>query len=398
MQRRVVNDVPFGLRIVTAFRERLRSERIPVARDQIHLTVQHVAPVHHGVAIELVVVPVRVEHIHAMRDLMIDRDVRLDVVRLQPFVRLDEIALVLELPREVVQADVAPDRPGKLQDPVAAVAIDAVRLLDHAEIVRRLTRAEERRDEIRLRELHGEPAALVVEALRPGEILDPQVHVAEPAWAEIVRCIGHAIDLHRVTRNPASLPRNRRVSIFGRKRKYGNAHVLYRDFETTEAIDAEYDMSIVVGDLAPHFAFYVEQSESARAELDAMIDVPFGPTVEETLDIFPAASPDAPIVVFIHGGYWRRLSSKEFSYVARGLVARGITAVVTNYALCPKVTIPEITRQSRAAVAFVRKTPLSFNGDRESDLRRGPFRRRPPVRANALHALGGRLRPCPPTS
>ena len=141
--------------------------------------------------------------------------------------------------------------------------------------------------------------------------------------------------------------------------------MLYRDFETTEAIDAEYDMGIVVGDVAPHFAFYIEQSERARAELDALLDVPFGPTVEETLDIFPAASPDAPIVVFIHGGYWRRLSSKEFSYVARGLVTRGITAVVTNYALCPKVTIPEITRQSRAAVAFVRNTAIAFNGDRE---------------------------------
>jgi hypothetical protein len=51
--------------------------------------------------------------------------------------------------------------------------------------------------------------------------------------------------------------------------------------------------------------------------------VPFGPTVEETFDIFPAQDPDAPILVFIHGGYWRANSSKEFSWVARGPVALG---------------------------------------------------------------------------
>jgi arylformamidase len=75
-----------------------------------------------------------------------------------------------------------------------------------------------------------------------------------------------------------------------------------------------------------HYSFRQQISRSVR----------FGPTVEETVDIFPAAEPDAAILVFIHGGYWRRLSSKEFSFVARGPVALGITVVITNYALCPK--------------------------------------------------------------
>jgi arylformamidase len=85
----------------------------------------------------------------------------------------------------------------------------------------------------------------------------------------------------------------------------------------------------------------------------SLLDVSFGSTIEETLDIFPAQDPDAPILVFIHGGYWRSNSSKEFSWVALGPVALGFTVVITNYALCPKVTLPEITRQSRAAIAWV---------------------------------------------
>src|SRR5271167_823253 len=115
--------------------------------------------------------------------------------------------------------------------------------------------------------------------------------------------------------------------------------MLYRQFATQKEIDEEYDVEKSA--YFPLYAeFYVKESKKARDELESLLDVPFGPTVEETLDIFPAQDPDAPILVFIHGGYWRSNSSKEFSWVARGPVALGFTVVITNYALCPKVTLP----------------------------------------------------------
>jgi arylformamidase len=129
--------------------------------------------------------------------------------------------------------------------------------------------------------------------------------------------------------------------------------MLYRQFATEEEIDKEYDVEKSVPDPQRYAEFNINESKKARDELECLLDVPFGPTVEETLDIFPAQNPDAPILVFIHGGYWRSNSSKGFSWVARGPVALGFTVVITNYALCPKVTLPEITRQSRAAIASV---------------------------------------------
>jgi arylformamidase len=141
--------------------------------------------------------------------------------------------------------------------------------------------------------------------------------------------------------------------------------VLYRQFATQDDIDAQYDLSKVIGDPSDYFQFYASESASARSDLDCLLDVRFGPTLEENLDIFPAQQRDAPILFFIHGGYWKRMSSKEFSYVARGLVARGITVIVPNYALCPVVTIPEITRQMRAAVAWARTTDFDYSGDRD---------------------------------
>ncbi|WP_431027017.1 alpha/beta hydrolase [Lysinibacillus sp. LZ02] len=68
-------------------------------------------------------------------------------------------------------------------------------------------------------------------------------------------------------------------------------------------------------------------------------------------------------MVFLHGGYWRTLTSKEFSFVARGLVAQGATVIIPTYALCPAVTIDEIVRQHRAAVTWAYNHAADFGAD-----------------------------------
>lgn len=138
---------------------------------------------------------------------------------------------------------------------------------------------------------------------------------------------------------------------------------LYRQFTTQDEIDAQYDVERSVPDFTVYARHYIEESRLARHRLRAVLDVPYGPTRDETLDIFPAADPHAPVFIFIHGGYWRMLSSKEFSCVALGLVQAGITTVVVNYSLVPKVSIDEISRQARAAVAWVLRRIDRHGGD-----------------------------------
>lgn len=138
---------------------------------------------------------------------------------------------------------------------------------------------------------------------------------------------------------------------------------LYRNFSTQAEFDAQYNPSLELPDAAAPGRHFVAMAERARATLPCVLDVPYGPTREETLDIFPAAQANAPVFVFIHGGYWRALSSKTFSGVALGLQARGITTVVINYALCPFVTIDEIVRQTRAALAWTLRNIQHHGGD-----------------------------------
>jgi arylformamidase len=138
--------------------------------------------------------------------------------------------------------------------------------------------------------------------------------------------------------------------------------MLYRHFTTQEEIDQQYDPARSV-EAAPAVARYQDASRAARAQLGNLQDLAFGPTLAEHLDLFPAGPPNAPLHVFFHGGYWRALSSKEFAFVAQGLVPAGVTTAVVNYALCPHVTLSEIVRQCRAALAWLYRNAGEFGYD-----------------------------------
>jgi arylformamidase len=139
--------------------------------------------------------------------------------------------------------------------------------------------------------------------------------------------------------------------------------LLYRDFASVAEIDAQYNVGATLADAGTYLSGYADRSRETRDRLRCELDIAYGPTLDETLDIFPADRPGAPVFVFIHGGYWRGFSSKDFSCVALGLQAAGITTVVANYSLCPKVTIDEITRQCRAALVWTLRNIGAHGGD-----------------------------------
>ena len=139
--------------------------------------------------------------------------------------------------------------------------------------------------------------------------------------------------------------------------------MLFRTFRTQRELDAAYDVERSVPDFMAYARQYVAASDAARRDLRHVADVRYGETLAEYADIYPAASGGAPVLVFVHGGYWRILSAKEFAFVARGFAPSGVTVVIANYALCPEVTVPEIARQMRALVAWCARNIGRFNGD-----------------------------------
>jgi len=122
--------------------------------------------------------------------------------------------------------------------------------------------------------------------------------------------------------------------------------------------DSMYNNRALVPNFADHFSDWIEGSKAARTNLSCHLDIAYGTGPNETLDIFPAQKANAPVVFFIHGGYWRSLDKSDHSFVAPPLHDMGACVVVVNYALCPgtpeqAVTIPDIAVQMTRALAWV---------------------------------------------
>lgn len=104
------------------------------------------------------------------------------------------------------------------------------------------------------------------------------------------------------------------------------------------------------------------ESAAARAALDTVLDVSYGPNDAETYDVF-RADPGAPIQVFIHGGYWYSQDKTVFESMAPAFVGRGATLVSINYPLAPTVTLTDLVESCRACLAHIFKTASTWGGD-----------------------------------
>jgi len=132
--------------------------------------------------------------------------------------------------------------------------------------------------------------------------------------------------------------------------------------------DSMYNNRALVPDHAAHFAQWAKTSADARAALQCTLDIAYGDGPNETLDIFPASKPNAPVVFFIHGGYWRSLDKSDHSFVAPPLHDMGVCVVVVNYGLCPgsaelPVSIPDIAYQMVKAMAWTWHHIAQYGGD-----------------------------------
>lgn len=143
------------------------------------------------------------------------------------------------------------------------------------------------------------------------------------------------------------------------------------DFNSDPAwLDAQLNNRLRVPAFAEHFQRWQSHSQTARSTLPCHLDVAYGTgSAAERLDIFPAmpapsaASQAAPVMVFIHGGYWRSLDKADHSFVAPAFVRAGACVVVTNYPLCPAVTMEQLVLSQVKALAWVFRHIAQYGGD-----------------------------------
>lgn len=123
----------------------------------------------------------------------------------------------------------------------------------------------------------------------------------------------------------------------------------------TDAINSDYNVRATVSadEFDSVLREYRRRSDEATARL-AGATVVYDERSGEQLDIWgtePGLS--RPVVLSIHGGYWRALGRHDAAFMAAVLADRGIATVTVDYSLAPTVTLEEIVRQVRAAVAWL---------------------------------------------
>lgn len=131
-------------------------------------------------------------------------------------------------------------------------------------------------------------------------------------------------------------------------------------------LDAQYNNRARIAVSAQILERWAAQSARVRRWPGAHLDLPYGTGGNEVLDVFaPRTQGTAavPVLVFIHGGWWRSLDKSDQSFLAPAFVDRGAIVVVPNYALCPAVRIETIAMQMVRALVWTHRNAARFGGD-----------------------------------
>lgn len=123
---------------------------------------------------------------------------------------------------------------------------------------------------------------------------------------------------------------------------------------------------------APNFEALAAQRKARCTELRQQmkhVETRYGDGPEETLEILPTTKPNAPILLFIHGGRWRPQPANDFIFFADTVVNAGVHFVAARFSTLdpPKraTRMPDMIAELRRAVQWLHKNAASFGGDPE---------------------------------
>jgi arylformamidase len=130
-------------------------------------------------------------------------------------------------------------------------------------------------------------------------------------------------------------------------------------------LDREYDNRAKVADAGAISERWLVNGKAARASMSCSLDVPYGRHERHKLDIFPVSKPGAPILAFVHGGYWHMRDKTLVHFIAPFYVAAGINFISIGYRLCPEVGIGDVVEDVRNALGWAHGHAADFGGNAE---------------------------------
>jgi arylformamidase len=126
---------------------------------------------------------------------------------------------------------------------------------------------------------------------------------------------------------------------------------VFRDYDQ-KALDDQYEQRAWVPHADEIIKRYAQKSGDVRSRLGEPRVERYGPSAVETLDIYGGGG---KAFVFVHGGAWKRQSSREQAFPAEAIIDGGAAYVALNFALLPTVTLPEMVAQVCRGIEWVGK-------------------------------------------
>ncbi|MEO7403554.1 MAG: alpha/beta hydrolase [Burkholderiales bacterium] len=132
---------------------------------------------------------------------------------------------------------------------------------------------------------------------------------------------------------------------------------------TQAELDRNFDQRGWVTNAEEVIARYGPLSDATRARFKTKLDLRYGPSPDERLDLFLTDQPSAPILVFVHGGRWQMFTKDNNAFVADPIVPAGAHVAVLNFSKLPAVRLPDMVDQVRRGIEWVWRNAASFGGD-----------------------------------
>ena len=137
---------------------------------------------------------------------------------------------------------------------------------------------------------------------------------------------------------------------------------------TAEEFDRQYNPRLWTPNSEALVARNEELSASLRKRANCSLDISWGPKASNGVDLFFPEQVDGqsswPVVLFIHGGYWRSRQKSSFSFVSQPLLDAGAMVAVTDYSLCPDVRLQDIVEEMRVLVEWLYHNIEKYAGRR----------------------------------
>jgi arylformamidase len=133
---------------------------------------------------------------------------------------------------------------------------------------------------------------------------------------------------------------------------------------TGTGANPDYNNQGAVPNFQEYFDRWRSSAERLRSGRPCILDMPYGPGARQSVDIFPVDEGfPAPVLVFIHGGWWFFLDKKDYTFAAEAYLDKGCVVAFVGYPLAPAASLTEIVESVRQSLVWVHQNIARFGGD-----------------------------------